>query len=349
GVVVPAAVDKGIWLALGARDDDRCRFHAADLDESFESTTTAPAASAPGWRAYLVGVFLELAGAGRAPRGVDCVFGGDLPIGSGLSSSAALTCGLAFGVNELFALGYDRLALARLGQRVEHRFAGVQCGLMDQFASLLGRAGHVIRLDCRDLDHTYIPLAPTGLAVVLCDSHVRRSLAADGVYNRRRAQCDAGLALLRSQRPQLASLRDVTIEMLEAARPTMDPVVFARCAYVVQENARALDACAALVSGDLARVGRAMNDSHRGLKDDFEVSCPELDVLAAEAQRVPGVLGSRMMGAGLGGCTISLVREEALPHFEDHMAQVYRQRLHAEPVLHRCRLTDGTEIVHRRA
>ncbi|MBP7777148.1 MAG: galactokinase [Acidobacteria bacterium] len=349
GLVMPAAIDKGVWLALRARDDAQCRFHAADRDESFETAVATGDGAAPGWSRYLLGVYAEMSLDGRAPRGVDCVFGGDLPIGSGLSSSAALTCGLAFGLNELFALGYDRLSLAQLGQRVEHRHAGVLCGLMDQFASLLGRSGHVIRLDCRDLSHEYILCAEAGLAIVLCDSHVRRSLAADGAYNQRRAQCGEGLALLRSRHPDVWSLRDATAEMLEAARSVMNPTVFARCDYVLRENARVVDARAALESGDLERLGRLMNESHRGLQLGFEVSSSELDILTDAARRVPGVLGSRMMGAGFGGCTITLVREEALPRFEDDMTTVYRETLRAEPVLHRCRLTDGTEIVHRRA
>ncbi len=331
GLVMPAAIDKGVWLALRTRDDAQCRFHAADRDESFETAVATGDGAAPGWSRYLLGVYAEMSLDGRAPRGVECVFGGDLPIGSGLSSSAALTCGLAFGLNELFALGYERLALAQLGRRVEHRHAGVQCGLMDQFASLLGRAGHVVQLDCRDLSHLHLPFAETGLAIVLCDSHVRRSLAANGAYNQRRAQCDEGLALLRSRHPEVQSLRDVTIEMLQAARPELNQVVFARCDYVLQENARVVDFCAALESGDLERLGRLMNESHRGLQFDFEVSCPELDTLADAARRVPGVVGSRMMGAGFGGCTISLVGEEALPRFEEDMTAVYREVLRAEP------------------
>lgn len=345
GFVLPAAVDKGIWLALRRRTDDLCRVHAADVAESFETRVAALTRSERGWPNYLLGVYSELAQDGHAPMGVDCVFGGDLPIGSGMSSSAALACGFAFGLNELFALGYDRVALARLGQRAENRFVGVHCGIMDQFASLLGRAGHLIRLDCRDLSADYVPLADPGLVLVLCDSRVRRSLAAGGDYNVRRAQCDAGVAWLRSQHPEVRSLRDVTADMLEAARPQMEPVVFARCSYVLQENQRVLDSCAALARRDFAAVGRAMNESHRGLQRDYEVSCPELDVLAEGAHAVPGVLGSRMMGAGFGGCTINLVWEAELPRFVAAMADVYRHTLRTEPLLHVCRLTAGTEVV----
>ena len=276
--------------------------------------------------------------------GVDCVFGGDLPIGSGLSSSAALECGFAFGLNELFALGYDRVSLARLGQRAENRFVGVNCGIMDQFASLLGRAGDVIRLDCRNLTHEFIPFADPGFVVVLCDSRVRRSLAAGGAYNARRAQCEAGVAWLMARHSEVQSLRDVTLDMLMAARPEMDSLVYARCAYVVRENQRVLDVCEALSRRDYARVGACMNESHRGLQQDFDVSCAELDLLAEGAQAIDGVLGSRMMGAGFGGCTIDLVREAELERFDAGMTDIYRRSLRTDPVFHVCRLTDGTAV-----
>ncbi|MGE3473678.1 MAG: galactokinase, partial [Vicinamibacterales bacterium] len=267
-----------------------------------------------------------------------------LPMGAGLSSSAALTCGLLAGLSALFGLGHDRMALARLGQRVEHRHAGVQCGVMDQVASLLGRAGHVLRLDCRDLTYRYLPVADD-LAVVLCDSHVRRSLADDGTYNRRRAECDAGLAVLRSRFPGVASLRDATPEMLEDVRPALDRAVHARCRYVIDEHRRVLDACDALARRDAAALGEAMDASHHGLQHDFEVSCPALDVLAEAARDVPGVVGCRMMGAGLGGHTIALVHRDALPAYEARMADVSRRVLGKAPAMHVCRLSDGTELL----
>ncbi len=345
GFVLPAAVDKGIWLALSPRKDERCRIHAADLEESFETRIPEPARSERGWPNYLLGVYSEMAQDGHSPIGVDCVFGGDLPIGSGLSSSAALECAFAFGLNELFGLGYDLLSLAGLGQRVENRFVGVNCGIMDQFASLLGRAGHVIRLDCRDLSHEYIPFLDPGLVVVLCDTRVRRSLAAGGEYNARRAQCETGVALLRSRHPEVRSLRDVSRDMLDAARPAMDPIAFTRCAYVLEENQRVLDACDALSRQDYESFGRFMNQSHRGLQEGCQVSCPELDILAEGAQAIPGVLGSRMMGAGFGGCTINLVWETEMPHFEAGMTGIYHDQLGVEPLLHVCSLTGGTERV----
>lgn len=349
GFVLPAAVDKAIWLALRPRADDLCRFYAADLDASFETHISEPRHSDLRWPNYLLGVYSEMAEDGHAPKGVDCVFGGDVPMGSGMSSSAALECGFAFGLNELFDLGYDRLGLARLGQRAENRFVGVNCGIMDQFASVLGRERSLIRLDCRDLSHAFIPFEDPGLRIVLCDTQVRRSLATGGEYNARRAQCEAGVALLRQHHPDVQSLRDVSLDLLENHRLELDPTVYKRCAYVIRENQRVLDACEALSRGDYASFGQRMNESHDGLRFEYEVSCPELDVLAERAQALPGVLGSRMMGAGFGGCTINLLREGDLPHFEAEMGRVYRQELKRDPLIHVCRLTGGTELVEEGA
>jgi galactokinase len=345
GFVLPAAVDKAIWLALSPRQDDLCRFHAVDLGESFEIRLADLAPSELQWPNYLLGVYSEMAKDGHAPRGVDCAFGGDVPVGSGMSSSAALECGFAFGLNQFFGCGYDRQAQARLGQRTENHFVGVNCGIMDQFASVLGRERRLIRLDCRDLSHEYIPFEDPSLLVVLCDTHVRRSLATGGEYNARRAQCEAGVAGLARRFPEVRSLRDATLEKLEACRGELDPVVYRRCAYVVRENQRVVDACADLKAGDYEAFGRRMNESHAGLRDEYEVSCRELDLLAAGAQALPGVLGSRMMGAGFGGCTINLLREADLPAFREGMATVYRRDLDREPVLHVCRLTGGTEVL----
>lgn len=347
GFVLPAAVDRAIWLALSPRKDGLCRFHAADLGVSFEARVSVPIRSGQRWPDYLMGVYSEMGTDGHAPGGVDCVFGGDVPIGSGMSSSAALECGFAFALNELFDLGYDRLGLAQLGQRAENRFVGVACGIMDQFASLLGREGSLIRLDCRDLSHAFVPFRDPDLLIVLCDTQVRRSLAAGGAYNARRAQCEAGVARLAQIYPELRSLRDVSLDLLEAHRTDLDAQVYARCAYVLHENQRVLEACEALSAGDAVGFGHRMNESHEGLRWDYEVSCPELDLLAERAQALPGVLGSRMMGAGFGGCTISLVRESELARFEGEMGEVYRRDLRREPLIHVCRLTGGTEIVSR--
>lgn len=345
GFVLPGAVDKAIWLALRPRNDSFCRFYAADLRESFATPISPPTKSTQHWPNYLIGVYSEMAKDGYFPCGVDCVFGGDIPLGSGMSSSAALECGFAFALNELFGIGYDRMALAQLGQRVENNFVGVNCGIMDQVASVMGQDRRLIRLDCQDNSLEYIPFEDPGLLIVLCDTHVRRSLAASGGYNARRAQCETGVKILQSRIPEVQSLRDVPLEMLETFRSEVGLVTFERCKYVIRENERVLNACRALAQGDYASFGCCMNASHEGLRKEYEVSCPELDSLAKGAQSIPGVLGSRMMGAGFGGCTINLVQEAAITRFKEEMAEIYRRELHLSPLIHVCRLTGGTEAV----
>jgi galactokinase len=344
GFVLPAAVDKAIWLAMRPRKDGHCRFHSVDLNESCDVDMKDLVRSERHWANYLMGVISELVWDGHAPGGVDCAFGGDVPIGSGMSSSAALECGFAFGLNELFRLGYDPLGLAKLGQRAENNYVGVACGIMDQFASVLGRDGSLIRLDCRDLSFEYVPFERSDLRVVLCDTRVRRTLAGSE-YNVRRAQCETGVSIIAKHHPWVQSLRDVTLDMLQAHQAEFDAVVFKRCDYVVRENGRVLEACAALGMGDFGTFGALMNASHAGLRDGYEVSCSELDILAEAAQAIPGVLGSRMMGAGFGGCTISLVEQDAIRDFSAQMEIVYRQRLSADPRIHECRLTGGTSLI----
>jgi galactokinase len=343
GFVLPGAVDRAIYLALRLRDDRALRFTALDKGEHYEGSLDDIQRVAAQWPNYLLGILNELLAQGAELRGVDCVFGGDVPIGSGMSSSAALECGFAFGLNELLGLGLRREQLAVLSQRSENRFVGVNVGIMDPFASCLGRDRRLIRLDCRDLSYQYVPFERDDIRLVLCDSQVVHSLAEGNAYNLRRAQCEAGVAQLKLHHPEIHSLRDASTAMVEALRDELEPAVYRRCAYVVAENQRVLVACAALERGDLGAVGAAMNQTHEGLAHGYEVSCPELDVLAAAAQALPGVLGARMMGGGFGGCTINLVEADHLEAFQSAMAVVFRDRLGKEPRSHVCRLSAGTE------
>ena len=344
GFVLPAAVDKAITLAIRFRDDKKLRFMALDNSETYEGSLDAIRPVDAQWPNYLLGILREFQERGFDLRGVECAFGGDVPIGCGLSSSAALEGGFAFGLNKLLGFGLDGVALAKLSQASENRFVGVNCGIMDQFASIMGREKRLIRLDCRDLSYEYVPFEREDIRIVLCDTQVRRSLTGSE-YNTRRAQCEQGVALLQKHDPSIGSLRDASLALLETHRSEFSPEVYRRCNYVVQENQRVLDACAALERGDLAAFGAAMNGSHEGLAHGYEVSCPELDILAEAAQPMPGVFGSRMMGAGFGGCTINLVEADALDDFKSRMAPVYRERLKKEPVIHVCKLRGGTEII----
>jgi galactokinase len=344
GFVLPAAIDREIYLAIRLRDDRALRFVALDKTDRFEGSLDELRTVESGWPNYLMGILSELQKLGIAVRGVDCVFGGNVPIGCGVSSSAALECGFAFGLNALLGAGLFRVALAQLAQRSENRFVGVNCGIMDQFASCMGRERRLIRIDCRDLSYQYVPFERDDLCLVLCDSQVPRTLTTSA-YNLRRAQCEQGVAQLRQRDPEIQSLRDASAAAIEAIRDELDPAVYRRCAYVVAENQRVLATCAAFERGDMAAVGAAMNASHDGLAHGYEVSCPELDILAEAAQVIPGVLGARMMGGGFGGCTINLVEAAHLEAFHAGMAVAYRDRLGKPPAIHVCRPTGGTELL----
>jgi galactokinase len=314
GFVLPAAIDKEITFAIGLNKKDVIRLFAFDNDETVEIQVGEIRPSQTQWANYLLGVAAQFRDAGVAVPGFDCVFGGTIPMGAGLSSSAAVECGLAYGLNELLQTNFDRMKLARMAQKAEHTYAGVQCGLMDQFASLFGRSGQVVRLDCRSSEYTYFPFDVSHYHLVLCNSGVKHALA-DSEYNTRRQECERGVALLQRHYPAVQSLRDATEAQIEAHRAELGDVVYRRCLYVVQENARVVAACEALVANDMAAFGQLMYGSHAGLRDNYEVSCPELDKLVEIAQGQPGVLGARMMGGGFGGCTINLVETEHVADF----------------------------------
>ena len=345
GFVLPAAVDKAVYFALSARTDGRCELFAHDLIASY-ATDLRSTLSKSGlrWPDYLLGVVDQLRKAGRKVPGFNCVFGGDVPIGSGMSSSAAIEGGLAFGLNRLFDLGLSPLELVKLAQKAENEFVGVRCGIMDQFINIFGRPGKVLKLDCRSLEYQYYPFERPDLRIVLCDTKVKRELASSE-YNVRRQQCEAGVALLARHKPGIKSLRDVTLDLLEGHKGEFDAVIYRRCAYVVQENSRVEQACLDLERSDFVSFGRRMNASHAGLRDDYQVSSAELDVLVEAAQRVTGVLGSRMMGAGFGGCTINLVEERAVGALTETATKAYQAAFKAAPEVYISRLSSGTEVI----
>ncbi|MCB2406515.1 galactokinase [Hymenobacter lucidus] len=326
GYVLPAAIDKEMYFAVALNQKNTIRLRAYDLNEAVDVATDAVAPSDTQWANYLLGVVAQLQKRGLAVPGFDCVFGGTVPAGAGLSSSAAVECGMLFALNTLLNAGLAPMEIAKLGQAAEHEYAQVLCGLMDQFASVFGRDGQVVRLDCRSLDYEYFPFDTTACHIVLCNSGVKHALASSE-YNTRRQECERGVAILRQYYPETQTLRDATLEQLEAHRDELGPVVYRRCAYVVQENQRVVAACRHLAAGDLAAVGRQMYASHAGLRDDYEVSCPELDVLVKLAETQPGVYGARMMGGGFGGCTINLVAKEHVAAFVEHMKAGYQQQL----------------------
>ncbi|MFB9863390.1 galactokinase [Rufibacter immobilis] len=344
GFVLPAAINKEIYFALAPNGTQTMRAHAFDLEESAEFDLNKVQRADIGWANYLLGVVAQLQKAGLEVKGFDVVFGGNIPIGAGLSSSAAVECGLAYALNYLYAYGIERFDLVKMAQKAEHEYALVMCGIMDQFASMFGKRNHVVKLDCRSLEYQYYPLKINDYRLVLCDTQVKHSLASSE-YNTRRQECERGVAILRQHYPQVRSLRDVTLEMLAQHQAEFDPVVYRRCTYVVQENMRVEEACQDLERGDLEAFGQKMFASHQGLQHDYEVSCPELDFLADKAKASDAVLGARMMGGGFGGCTINLVKLDQLDEFTQQMAEAYQQQYGIQLKTYVAEIVDGISLV----
>jgi len=348
GFVLPASVDKAIIFALQLNRENMIRLHSTDMDHAYYETSVADSYDKTGveWADYIIGVVDELQKAGYNIEGFDCAFGGNLPVGAGLSSSAALEGGIAYGLSELHGLGLSRFELSNIAMQAENRFVGVQCGIMDQFASLNGKNGKVIRLDCRSLDFEYYPLNRHDVSILLCDTKVRRTLAGSE-YNARRRQCELGVRGIQKKYPQVNSLRDVSLEMLGSCSDIIDETVLKRCRYVLNENNRVLEACDALSNSDLHGFGRLMYESHYDLRDNYEVSCRELDVLVEAAETAQGVFGARMMGGGFGGCTINLVAEEALVDVKETIKQHFESVTGNLPEFHTVKIGDGTHIMEQ--
>jgi galactokinase len=258
-----------------------------------------------------------------------------------MSSSAALECATIYSLNEIFDLGLDKLTMVKLAQRSENEFVGVKCGIMDQFASMYGRKEHAIRLDCQSLEYEYVPFNMDGIRIVLFDTRVKHSLASSE-YNLRRQQCEAGVKLVKAHHPDVNSLRDVTPDMLARYIAPADPIIYKRCRYVVEENARLLAACEDLRQGNIAAFGRKMFATHEGLSVLYQVSCAELDFLVEHVKDHPAVLGARMMGGGFGGCTINLVREEAIGELVAHTVTAYAKAMNKELKVYKGQIENGT-------
>jgi len=312
GFVFPMTVDRGVYVGIRARKDQRVRVASSRFGELIDYRLDDFEKPEPGhWSCYVLGVVEELRLLGLVSHGFDAVIDGNLNLGAGLSSSAALETAMALALQSVFGFEMSRIDIATLCQRVEHRYANVMCGIMDQFASGLGRSNHALLLDCRTLSHVNIPTNLDKYRIVIISSEVKRELASSA-YNERREECEEGVALFRQHDPTIVSLRDVTPDLFDAYGDQLSEVVFRRCRHVITENARVLDASAALAADELVQFGRLMTASHNSLRDDFEVSCDELDCLVDIANGTEGVLGSRMTGAGFGGCTVTLIHMDAI-------------------------------------
>ena len=324
GYVMPIPLDMHVWVAGTGREDDRVRIYAADFGEWAEFDLREMAYKPEClWVNYPQGVAWALAEDGHDLRGADLVISGDVPIGAGLSSSAALEVACIRMFRELSGLRLDPVYIAYKGKRAENDFVGVQSGVMDQFVASLGEPGSALFIDCRTDEYRPIPL-PTGTRVIVVDTTVKRELA-DSAYNERRAQCEEGVRILSESLHPVRALRDVSVEDLKGLGASLPNTILRRCRHVVEENARVLEAVRALEAGDPGRLGALMDASHESLRTDYEVSSLELDALVYAAREIPGTLGARMTGAGFGGCTVNLVREADTEHFCDRIKESYRE------------------------
>ena len=365
GYVFPVAIDKYINIAARKRPDRRVILYALDVDDSWEfslDTLSVIPSQAPAWSHYLIGVASLLEASGREITGIDAVITGDVPIGAGLSSSAALSVAatLAFltAGSELVGDGFpvpedNKKKFAALCQRVEHEFVNVKCGIMDQTISLLGKENHALFLDCRSLEYEQVPLNLGEHAIAICNTKVKRELAASE-YNKRRAECERGVDILSRWIPDISSLRDIALTDFKKHEEELPALTQKRCRYVIEENARVLEAVSVLkgrsqsaseeTDASLIRFGSLMNASHNGLRDDYEVSCKELDLLTDIARSITGVIGSRMTGAGFGGCTVSIVHQDALEIFQTRVTTEYHQQTGIEPEIYLCNVSDGAQV-----
>lgn len=344
GFVLPAAIDKQTYLAISQRNDREIHLIAADLADSWMGCLDAIAQPTRGWHDYVSGVIHHLQLNGAALQGVNIVIGSTIPVGAGLSSSAALECGVVFALNQMFKLGLSKLEMVQLAQKAENQYVGVKCGIMDQFASVFGKKGHAILLDCRSLKFEYVPLDLHQYAILLMDTKVKHSLAT-GEYNIRREQCEMGVRALRKIYPQVQSLRDANRAMIEYSLKDMAPeLVYLRCKYVVEENLRLQVGTEALRRNDLINFGKKMFASHMGLSKLYDVSCPELDFLVELAREEHAIIGARMMGGGFGGCTINIIRKPFINEVVERMNKSFLRKFGQEPAAHICNVSDGTQL-----
>lgn len=345
GYVMPAAIDKEIIFAIAPSDDSTSKVFALNFNEQVDFELKNPAkVTSPSWANYLLGVARQFVDRGHSLKPFVCVFGGNIPTGSGLSSSAALECGFAYALQELNSLNISRVELAKIGQWSEHNFVGVRCGIMDQFASMMGKENQVIQLDCRSMQYQYFPIQLTEHSIVLFNSGVKHSLASSE-YNIRRAECEEGVTLLQHKIPSIKSLRDISLQMLEDSRNDLRENVFKRCKYIVEEIERVQLASADLLQNNLRAFGKRMLDTHDGLSSLYEVSCGELDYLVQLTYPHQEVLGSRMMGGGFGGCTINIIKQDAVDRIVDSIRSAYYVKFNIEIEAYIVQIKNGVSLM----
>lgn len=344
GFVLPAAIDRHLFYAIAENETDVCHFHAADMKEKADVSLHDLKKTKYQWLNYLQGIIQQFQKQGKTVRGVDVVLGGDLPIGSGMSSSAALECGFGWALNRLFDAGFEKSQIAEVAHHSSNEFMGIPSGIMDQFASMMGKENQFILLDCRSLDYKYVPADLKDYQIVLINSKVHHELASSE-YPVRVAECRAGVQYLQQFEPNIKSLRDVNLSLLEQHKSGLDNKIYKRCKYVTTENERTLQACEYLQQGEMEKLGALMFETHAGLRDDYEVSCPEIDFLVDFAKDFEGVAGARIMGGGFGGCTINLVKKDKIQDFITKAEADYYNQFNVKAEHYLLNIADGTEVM----
>jgi galactokinase len=344
GFVLPAAIDKAVYIAIAPRKDNIISLFAVAYNESFETSLEDIAITKKGWPNYILGVVHELQVRGHVTGGFNMVIDADLPVGAGLSSSAAIECATVFALNEIFSFHLSKMDMIHIAQKAEHTYAGVMCGIMDQFASMFGRKGFVMKLDCRSMEYEYVPFVTTGIKILMLNTNVKHTLSTTE-YNVRREECQKGLSWVQEAYPEVKALRDVTEQMLnEQVRPR-DKVIDSRCRFIVQEIQRLQLACVDLLNNDLGSVGKKMLATHSGLQHMYGVSCKELDYLVDAVKDREGVLGARMMGGGFGGCTINLIKEEYVDEIISSLEKKYETDMKLPLTAFTVQIENGTEKI----
>ena len=343
GFVFPGAIDKGIYAVINPNGTDKVRAYSLDYSQQAEFGMNEEDAPQESWARYIFGVCREMKKRGFEPKGFDTVFVGDVPLGAGMSSSAALESTFANALNEIFNLNIDRFELARIGQSTEHNYCGVKCGIMDQFASVFGKKGHLMRLNCATMEFEYFPFNPEGYKVVLLDTVVKHELASSA-YNKRRESCENACAHIKANHPEVDFLSDATMAMLDEVKAEISEEDYMRAVYVIGEKQRVLDVCDALEKGDYETVGDRMFGTHYGMSKEYEVCCEELDFLNDIAKQC-GVTGSRVMGGGFGGCTINLVKEDLYDNFIATAKKEYLAKYNREPKVYDVVISDGARRI----
>lgn len=347
GFVLPAAIDKVIILGFAPNGSKKARLHSIDMQESCEFDLSKDLQKSDyHWANYILGVVDQLQKRRGKIEGFDCVFGGDIPIGAGLSSSAALEGGVVLGLSKLFDLSIPKTEMAKIGQAAENDFVGMQCGIMDQFANIQGKKEHALKLDCRSLEFELYPFRRSDIKIILCDTNVHRELTSSE-YNIRRQQCEEGVRVMKKYYPEVKSLRDLDLPTLKKHMGDFTPTVFQRCKFVLEENNRVEAACKTLTKDDFKTFGKLMYESHYGLRDLYEVSCKELDALVEIAETLDGVFGSRMMGGGFGGCTINLVKNEFVDEFISSVETQYSEKVGDGLEIYQASISDGTKQISK--